>query len=81
MMYRICLLVSILLLSGCSNLLFVPTKPFPLTPDGAGLLYEDQYIETEDGLKLHGWKIFADEKSAGNILFFHGPANTSPQSY
>jgi fermentation-respiration switch protein FrsA (DUF1100 family) len=71
-MYRICLLVLILLLSGCSNLLFVPSKSFPLTPDGANLLYEDQYIETDNGLKLHGWKIFADEKSAGNILFFHG---------
>jgi alpha-beta hydrolase superfamily lysophospholipase len=71
-MYRICLLVSILFLSGCSNFLFVPTKSFPLTPDGAELLYEDQYIETEDGIKLHGWKIFADEKTAGNILFFHG---------
>ena len=76
-MYRICLLVSILLLSGCSNLLFVPYKPFPLTPDGADLLYEDQFIVTEDGLKLHGWKIFADEESVekrgkGNILFFHG---------
>jgi len=76
-MYRIYLLVSILLLSGCSNLLFVPTKAFPLTPDGAGLLYEDQFIDTDDGLRLHGWKIFADEESIerrgkGNILFFHG---------
>ena len=71
-MYRIYLLVSILLLSGCSNLLFVPTKPFPLTPDGADLLYEDQYIETEEGIKLHGWKIFADKEKTGNILFFHG---------
>ena len=57
--------------------MFVPTKPFPLTPDGADLLYENQYIETEDGIKLHGWKIFADKESIekrgkGNILFFHG---------
>ena len=71
-MYRIYLLVSILLLSGCSNFLFVPTKAFPLTPEGADLLYEDQYIDTEDGVKLHGWKISADKKKTGNILFFHG---------
>ena len=71
-MYRIYFLVSILLLSGCSNLLFFPSKAFPLTPDGADLLYEDQYIETEEGIKLHGWKIFADKEKTGNILFFHG---------
>ena len=76
-MYRICLLISIVLLSGCSNLLFVPTKTFPLTPGGAELLYEDQYIEAEDGIKLHGWKVYADEESIerrgkGNLLFFHG---------
>lgn len=62
----------ILLLCGCSNMLFVPTKSFPLTPDGADLFYEDQLITTEDGLTLHGWKIHADDKHAGNILFFHG---------
>ncbi len=71
-MYRYWFLVSIFLLSACSNLLFVPVEPFPLTPDAADLLYEDQYIDTADGLKLHGWKIFADEKKAGSILFFHG---------
>jgi hypothetical protein len=71
-MYRSCLIVLVLLLSGCSNLLFVPYKPFPLTPDGAGLVYEDQYVTTADGLRLHGWKIYAENKTAGNILFFHG---------
>ena len=76
-MYRICLLASILFLSGCSNLLFVPIKPFPLTPDAANLLYEDQFIETADSLKLHGWKVFAetnktDGKTLGSMLFFHG---------
>ena len=71
-MYRSCLLIIVLLLSGCSNMLFVPYKPFPLTPDGANLSYEDQFITTEDGLELHGWKIHAEKKTAGNILFFHG---------
>lgn len=87
MMYRYCLLVTVLLLSACSSFLFVPVKPFPVTPDAAGLLYEDIFLDTPDGLKLHGWKIYGDEnwleegkleqsrpgqKSAGSILFFHG---------
>jgi len=53
-------------------MLFVPAQSYPLTPGGAGLLYEDQFFTTEDGLRLHGWKIHADNKTAGNILFFHG---------
>jgi alpha-beta hydrolase superfamily lysophospholipase len=72
MMYRYFLLVFVLLLSACSNLLFVPIKSFPITPDAANILYEDIYIESADGLKLHGWKLYAEEKTAGTILFFHG---------
>ncbi len=76
-MSRYWIFAAVFLLSSCSNFLFVPIKPFPLAPEDAGLLYEDQFIDTDDGLKLHGWKIFADEESIerrgkGNILFFHG---------
>ena len=76
-MCRYCLLISVLLLSACSNFLFFPLKPLPLTPDAAGILYEDIYLDTADGLKLHGWKLHAekgsvDQKTAGSILFFHG---------
>ncbi len=53
-------------------MLFVPTQSYPLTPSGADLLYEDQFFTTEDGVTLHGWRIHADNKTAGNILFFHG---------
>jgi len=49
----------------------------PVTPDAAEIYYDDVYIDTVDGLKLHGWKLYADKKSedekiAGSILFFHG---------
>ena len=53
-------------------MLFVPIKQYPLTPAAADLLYQDQFITSEDGLNLHGWKIHAENKTAGNILFFHG---------
>ncbi|MDT8283309.1 MAG: alpha/beta hydrolase [Gammaproteobacteria bacterium] len=66
------MLITICCISACSNLLFVPVKPFPLTPDGAGLQYEDQFIDTADNMQLHGWKVFAEKKRVGNILFFHG---------
>jgi uncharacterized protein len=76
-MCRYCLLVTVLFLSACTNFLFVPYKPFPVTPDAAEILYDDIYIDTADGLKLHGWKLYADTKktegeTVGTILFFHG---------
>jgi len=71
-MFRNLFLILILLLPGCTNFLFVPIKPYPVTPDAAGILYEDIYIDSTDGIRLHGWKLNADEHTAGTILFFHG---------
>ncbi len=53
-------------------MLFVPVNQYSLTPAAADLLYQDLFITSEDGLQLHGWKIHAENKTAGNILFFHG---------
>ena len=71
-MYRFTLLVFIIFLASCSNLLFVPIKQYPVTPENAGILYEDIFIEAEDGVTIHGWKMHADDKTAGTIVFFHG---------
>ncbi len=81
-MSRVFVLASLLLLSACTNFLFVPLKPFPVTPDAADISYEDIYLDTDDGLKLHGWKLHAERsesnelvngnKIAGTMLFFHG---------
>ncbi len=76
-MLRPCLLISVLLLSACSNFLFVPIKQLPVTPDAAEILYDDIYLETVEGLTLHGWKLYADTNKTrgemlGSILFFHG---------
>jgi len=70
------LLLSIILLSlqisSCSNFLFVPIQHQFITPDILGILHEDIYLETDDGFKLHGWKLIAADNSAGTILFLHG---------
>ncbi len=87
MIFRYCLLASVVFLSACSNFLFVPIKSLPVTPDAAEILYDDIYLDTADGLKLHGWKLYADDDwfargklgksrvdqtAAGTILYFHG---------
>jgi len=71
-MSRYWILSCVIFLSACSNYLFFPKKSFPVTPDSAQLIYEDIYINTADGIKLHGWKLHAEKKKAGTILFFHG---------
>ncbi len=76
-MFRFCLLAAVLLLSACSDFLFVPIKQLPVTPDAAEIIYDDIYLKTADGLTLHGWKLYADTdknggKIIGSILFFHG---------
>ncbi|MBL4711041.1 MAG: alpha/beta hydrolase [Gammaproteobacteria bacterium] len=48
-----------------------------MTPQAADILYENIYIDTTDGLILHGWKLHADlipsdKQKSGTILFFHG---------
>jgi len=77
MIYRYFVLICILLLPACSNFLFVPIKALPVTPDAADILYDDIYLDTDDGVLLHGWKLNADTEKTdgekiGSILFFHG---------
>ena len=45
-----------------------------ITPDRIGIHYEDLYISTEDGIQLHGWKLFSEIDPVGTILYFHGNA-------
>ena len=76
-MFRASIIISFLFLAACTNFLFVPVQPFPVTPDSAEIRYDDLYIDTADGVKLHGWKLYADvkpgqNKRSGSILFFHG---------
>lgn len=71
-MCRFLLILILLLQSGCTNFLFVPYRPLPVTPDVAGIAYEDIYITMSDGVRLHGWRLIAKGEKRGTILFFHG---------
>lgn len=71
---RSLLLSCLLIMPGCTNLIFYPMKDIVITPDNIGLMYEDVYIETVDNLKLHGWKLFSEGETVGTLLFFHGNA-------
>jgi alpha-beta hydrolase superfamily lysophospholipase len=49
-------------------------KEHVITPGAIGVMYEDRYIKTTDGLELHGWKLFSEGDTEGALLFFHGNA-------
>ena len=71
-MRYLCIVSLTLLLSSCTNFLFYPIKTYPVMPDDAGVHYEDLFIDSFDGTKLHGWKLFAQGEVKGSMLFFHG---------
>ena len=61
-------------LFGCTSAFFQPQRMQYLTPDEIGLVYEDVYFRSSDGLMLHGWWLSAKGKAKGTVLFLHGNA-------
>ncbi|UCB53768.1 MAG: alpha/beta fold hydrolase [Thiotrichales bacterium] len=45
-----------------------------ITPDAVGISYSDEFVETRDQLRLHGWKLYSAGESKASLLFFHGNA-------
>ncbi len=62
------------LLTGCqSHFVYFPIDDLDGSPDDFKLAYEDVYLETEDGLKLHSWFVPAKDARA-TVLICHGNA-------
>lgn len=60
-------------LSCESFFIFHPNKDVTSTPEDIGLEFEDVFIDTEDGIKIHGWYV-PSKKERGTVLFCHGNA-------
>jgi alpha-beta hydrolase superfamily lysophospholipase len=60
---------------GCdgTRFIFSSGKDVFSTPDEVGLVYEDIWFRTRDGVELHGWLVPGDPKMP-LIFFFHGNA-------
>jgi len=75
MVYRYPFLLSLLLfLAGCTQLAFQPMKKQVFDPASADIAYQDVWIKTQDGIKLHGWWLPQQKQEQGTILFLHGNA-------
>lgn len=68
------LILSALVLSGCTKLFFYPYKTLVGTPANLGFNYSDVWLTTEDATSLHAWLIPPEEKPRGLVLFLHGNA-------
>ncbi len=72
----ISVIIAVGLLSGLlylmqPSMVFFPHRDLVATPERWGLLYEDIYLDTRDGVRLHGWYI-PHEKAEEVVLFLHG---------
>lgn len=70
-------LTAMLLLSGCSRLMFFPMQGWVRTPAQLGIDYEDVQIVSGDGTRLNGWWLDAyggPGQAKGTVIFFHGNA-------
>ncbi len=54
-------------------MVFFPERRLEQSPADWGLAYEDAWIETADGVRLHGWFV-PHARARQAVLFFHGNA-------
>lgn len=65
------LLVNVWMYFQQSAMTFYPYRKLYQTPDDWGLVYEDVFLTTPDGTRLHGWYL-PREGSQRVLLFMHG---------
>ncbi|EME26448.1 hydrolase [Galdieria sulphuraria] len=60
------------------NLLYhpsIPTRRYEENPNDYLMAYRDIFLETEDGIRIHGWLVLqSDSRKAPTFLYFHGNA-------
>ena len=52
------------------TMIYFPQRAIEATPDSVGLEYEDVYLTTSDGTRIHGWHV--PGRSNVTLLWFHG---------
>lgn len=73
------ILIGIFLFTiGCgspieSGLIYFPSRDVLFTPENVHLEYEDIFMQTKDGVRVHAWYIPCQEATA-TMLWFHGNA-------
>lgn len=69
------IVAAVYLMQG--RMLYLPNMPgrtLEVSPADAGMEYDDVWLETSDGVRLHGWFVTGPGQSDRVLLFFHGNA-------
>lgn len=61
-------------LTGCTQLFLYPQTVHVATPADVGFDYEDVFLQSADGTRLHGWYLPARGERHGLVYFLHGNA-------
>jgi hypothetical protein len=56
------------------RMIYFPPRALNWLPSEDGMTFEDVWLETDDGVRLHGWFVSATP-SEGVVLYFHGNAS------
>jgi uncharacterized protein len=64
---------SVIPASIIHSFLYFPDPILVATPDELGLVYEDVYVTTADGVVVHGWYL-PREEAVATLYFLHGNA-------
>jgi hypothetical protein len=65
---------GLLVLTACTSLIFQPTRIRYSEPARRGITVENLYIDSSDGVVLHGWRLPAVGPVRGSVVFLHGNA-------
>lgn len=63
--------LNLLLYAQQPSMIFFPTRELVSTPKEVGLSYEDVYLASSNGRRIHGWFV-PGRKDGHALLFFHG---------
>ena len=66
-------LISLMLL-GCESLFFWPSKNLVSSPEVFEFSKTDVFFSSQDGTRLHAWRVHTDKEKQGTVFFLHGNA-------
>jgi uncharacterized protein len=73
-MRRLAVLAFAVLAAGCTQIFLQPGHMQVLHPARLGLAWEDVWLPSLDGARMHGWWLPAAAPARGTVLHFHGNA-------
>ncbi len=68
------LLSQLLLLSGCTHMIFHPNQIQYYNLKELGIKHENVFFKTSNGLRLHGWWLEAAVAKKASVIYVHGNA-------